>query len=306
MGAYDLITNGKNVAVNENHNNWQGADPYTNTYSNARNAFYGISANPTAVFDGIKVLVGGDHSNSLYTSYLPIYQARYGIRTNFGITIGGTYTGNNYNVSVIVDRYGETPFANSNLYLFCTLTQSHIIYNWEGQTHLDYVNRLMAPDASGTSINLSVLNQVTVPLTFIFDTGWGGSIANHDFELVAWVQDLTTKEIVDAQKLDLASIPVGINTISSDLSVLSVYPNPATEKATINFYLNNGANTKVEIYDISGQVIKTLVNSDLINGSHQVVWDLTNNSGSYVVNGIYMCKITSGNKFTTSKISVQR
>jgi hypothetical protein len=290
----------------ENHNNWQGSDPFTNTYSNARNSFYGISANPTAVFDGIKQLVGGNHTTSLYTSYLPIYQARYAIKTNFGITINGTHIGNNYNISVTIDRYGETPFANSNLVLYMALTQSHITYSWEGQTHLEFVNRLMAPDASGTPINLSSLNQVIVPLTFTFNTSWGGNIANHDYEIVAWVQDLTTKEIVDAQKYDLNLIPVGINNIKNSNFVLYINPNPASDGTSINFNLKETAKTKIEIYNICGQIVKTLADADLTSGSHSIVWDLTNNNGSFVSNGIYLCKVISGNSISTSKIFVER
>jgi hypothetical protein len=306
MGANDLVTNGHYVAVIENHNNWQGSDPFTNVYSNARNAYYSLTANPTVVFDGVKKLAGGDHSISMYPSYLPIYQSRYAIRTNFGITIAGNYTGNNYNISVVVDRYGETPFANSNLVLHLALTQSNIAYNWQGQTHLEFVNRLMAPDANGTTIDLSSLTQVTVPLTMVFNSGWGGSIANHDYELVAWVQDLTTKEIVDAQKLDLASIPVGINNFNTGVPVLNVFPNPASTKTTVNFSLNETAQTKVEIYNVSGQVVKTLTDTELNYGSHTIDWDLKNNAGSVVANGIYICKIVSGNYIATTKVFVER
>ena len=210
MGADELVENGQHVAVVENHN----GDPYAYTESNARNTYYGITGYPTAIFDGYKRVVGGDHSVSLYTSYLPLYESQYAKKTAFGINIGnGSKTGNVYNLSVIVDRYGETPFANSNLVLHLALTQSHIMVNWQGQTHLEYVSRAMAPNASGTPINLQNTNQVTVPLSFTFVPSWGGDLLN-DYELVAWVQDLTTKEVVDAQKVDLQSILArGINGI---------------------------------------------------------------------------------------------
>jgi len=49
MGADDLVNNGHAVAVVENHN----GDTFTNTYSNARNTYYGITGYPTAFFDGL-------------------------------------------------------------------------------------------------------------------------------------------------------------------------------------------------------------------------------------------------------------
>jgi hypothetical protein len=48
MGADDLVANGHDVAIIENHN----GDDYTNAASNARNSYYNIPGYPTAMFDG--------------------------------------------------------------------------------------------------------------------------------------------------------------------------------------------------------------------------------------------------------------
>jgi len=252
MGADDLVTNGQQVAVVENHN----GDAYAYTASNARNTYYATTGYPTATFDGIKQLVGGDHTNSLYTSYLPIYESEYVIKTAFGITIGaGTRTGNVYNLSVIVDRFGETPFANSNLVLQLALTQSHIQVNWQGQTHLEFVSRAMAPDASGTPINLQTANQVTVPLTFTFVPSWGGNLVT-DYELVAWVQDLTTKEVVDAEKVNLQSILVGMNDQDKGQGGMRIYPNPVKNTLTVET-LQTPVNGTLSLFNIGGQELLT-------------------------------------------------
>jgi hypothetical protein len=55
--------------------------------------------------------------------------------------------------------------------LHLALTQSLIQFNWHGQTHLEFVSRAICPNASGTPINMSTQTQVTVPLTFTFNTG---------------------------------------------------------------------------------------------------------------------------------------
>ena len=65
MGADDLVTNGCSVAVVEYHN----GDSFTNSYSNARNTYYGISGFPTAVFDGVQYVVGGS-THSKHVSIL--------------------------------------------------------------------------------------------------------------------------------------------------------------------------------------------------------------------------------------------
>jgi hypothetical protein len=53
MGADDLVANGHDVAIIENHN----GDSYTNAASNARNSYYGISGYPTAVFDEVQLML---------------------------------------------------------------------------------------------------------------------------------------------------------------------------------------------------------------------------------------------------------
>ena len=183
---------------------------------------------------------------------MPIYQSEYALKTAFGITIGdGTKVGNVYTVSVIVDRYGETPFANSNLVLHLALTQSHIMVNWQGQTHLEYVSRAMAPSASGTPINLGTSNQVTVPLTFTINPSWGGDLTT-DYELVGWVQDLTTKEVVNAEKVDLQSILVGFKEQGKNQDGMKIYPNPVKNSLTVETLQPSG-NSTLSIFNISGQ-----------------------------------------------------
>jgi len=152
MGADDLVDSNQMVAVVENHN----GDAYAYTASNARNSYYSISGFPTAILTG---------SNSLL-EIIPIacmhHIYRYTIQNMpwklpFGITISaGNRSGNIYTLNVVVDKFGETPFANSNLVLQLALTQSHILVNWQGQTHLEFVSRAMAPDASGTPVDLQM------------------------------------------------------------------------------------------------------------------------------------------------------
>ena len=79
MGADDLVANGHPVAIIENHN----GDNFANTYSNARNSYYGITGYPTAFFDGIYSVVGGSHSNSMYNSYLPYVNNRSNVPSSF-------------------------------------------------------------------------------------------------------------------------------------------------------------------------------------------------------------------------------
>jgi hypothetical protein len=147
MGADDLVENGHPVAIIENHN----GDSYANQYSNARNSFYGITSYPTAKFDGITTVPGGSHTQSMYGSYLPRVNQRLEAATPFDIDFTLTDNGNsNYTVSVDVSKVGD---YSNDVVLHVFITESGIQQNWQGQTHLEFVNRLMVPNQNGTALD---------------------------------------------------------------------------------------------------------------------------------------------------------
>ncbi len=182
MGADDLLSNGKYVAVIENHN----GDGYANTYSNARNTFYGINGFPSAGFDGMQGVVGGNHSNSMYSTYLPIYNTRIAVPSTVDMEIAVTNTGLNYTAVITLTKVGT--ITATNLALHFVVTQSHLQVNWQGQTHLEHVTRLMVPDQNGTSINFSGGNVKTVTLNFTMDAAWPLA----DCEFITFLQNMDT------------------------------------------------------------------------------------------------------------------
>jgi len=209
MGADDLLAHGDLVAVMEDHNLGQGADQFANSYSEARCSFYNYTGNPTAVFDGILKYVGGNHTSSMYNSYLPKYNQRIATPSNVLMNMTATNSGLHYTVVITMTKVGTLP--TDPLHLEFAVTQSHIQYNWEGQTHLEYVNRLMVPDENGTIVSFSSGDTQTVTLEFDMDSAWPTA----DCEFIAFVQDWTTKECLNGFKrgvIDLTADFAGDNT----------------------------------------------------------------------------------------------
>ena len=65
------------------------------------------------------------------------------------------------------------------------------------------------------------------------------------------------------------------------------YPNPFREQLTIEYQLQQDGNVEIEINNILGQKIKTLLKEDQQAGSKRVKWDGLHESGSLVSNGMY-------------------
>jgi hypothetical protein len=216
MGADDLIENGHDVAVIEYHN----GDSYVTTSGTNRLSYYNISNYPTAKFDGVETVAGGSSSNSMYSSYLPYYEARKAIPSAYTIEVTGTQSGFiDYEIEVTMEKVADDD--NSNIKLHAAVTESHIEEYWQGMDELNFVERLMAPGSSGTNIDFSDENPQTVTLNFSLDEDW----VVENTELVVFLQNNSSKEVLQGKKISLIELP-GAN--ACDMALTELYNVPET------------------------------------------------------------------------------
>ena len=69
------------------------------------------------------------------------------------------------------------------------------------------------------------------------------------------------------------------------------YPNPFTNQTIIDFSLEKTSKVVINIFDINGRKINTLINKNLKKGNHKIIWEAQNNSGKAVPAGIYFYRI---------------
>lgn len=108
---------------------------------------------------------------------------------------------------------------------------------------------------------------------------------------------------------DITSVSVSPNNnaiSNTAASSLSAYPNPVVNAATISFSLQQSQKVSLQVFDMSGRIIKKLAEGEMQPGSHQVTWNATDNNESAVAAGIYLLKLQTGNNIETKKISVIR
>jgi PKD repeat protein len=208
MGADDLVENGCHVAVCENHN----GDPFANPSSNARNTYYGITGYPTAKFDGILTFVGGSHSVSMAPQYYPLYLQRINTPAIVLMSMEVTNSGQDYTAVITMQKIGTIP-GGANLKLRFAVTVSNIQYAWQGQTHLNFVNAKMVPDATGTTVSFTGGNIQTVTLNFWIDPTW----IIDDIEFLAFLQNDNGKEIL--QGIKRAAVDLSTDFTASALQV---------------------------------------------------------------------------------------
>ena len=83
-------------------------------------------------------------------------------------------------------------------------------------------------------------------------------------------------------------------TLPNTYELSQNYPNPFNPTTTISFSLPTTSVTRLEVYNVLGQRVKTLVDGPLEPGVHQLEWDATDDHGSRVSSGIYFYRLQAG------------
>jgi len=84
------------------------------------------------------------------------------------------------------------------------------------------------------------------------------------------------------------------------------YPNPFNPVTNIVFDIVKAGRVRIDVFDASGRLVRTLLDEYRGAGRHSVVWDGRNNAGSVVPSGIYFYRINTGEFTATRKMILLR
>ena len=91
----------------------------------------------------------------------------------------------------------------------------------------------------------------------------------------------------------------------ADYKLENAYPNPFNPSTTIRFSLPKNEKVRLEIYDMRGRLVNSLIDSEFISaGSYESAWNGKNNRGENVASGIYLARITTGNYIQSIKLNL--
>ncbi|MHB8157212.1 MAG: FlgD immunoglobulin-like domain containing protein [Desulfocucumaceae bacterium] len=94
-----------------------------------------------------------------------------------------------------------------------------------------------------------------------------------------------------------------VTTPTNDLKEAIVStPNPFSATAEIKFTLLKQELVELNIYDIQGRLVKTVINEQVAPGVHSFKWDGKNNKGVYSPNGVYFVKLKAGSNNAVKKL----
>ncbi len=145
-------------------------------------------------------------------------------------------------------------------------------------------------------------------------------------DLVIWSHDLYTMS--PTQLNDLAAemtivggeilYDAGKNPVTSVLSdynrqnvpecfqLLQNYPNPFNPQTTIQYQLPIASKVVLEIYNVHGQKVRTLVDEKKEAGYYEITWDSSNDHGLRVSSGVYLIRLITNNLASVQKALLLR
>jgi hypothetical protein len=105
--------------------------------------------------------------------------------------------------------------------------------------------------------------------------------------------------VVTSTEEDVSAIPYATELRGN-------YPNPFNPSTTISFALQGEGRVQLDIYNILGQKVKTLLDDELDSGIHNVRWDGTNDRGGVAASGIYFYRMKTRDFDRTKKMILMK
>ncbi|MDP8210654.1 MAG: C25 family cysteine peptidase [Candidatus Stygibacter australis] len=224
--------------------------------------------------------------NGALLNWFGVTQAGYGVlrsgefvSANVDVTISENFTGvMQLDYSIFGDGYGYEP---------------HEAY---GILELTYPLSWIALDLQNGALNSNETDPVMI------------SIDATDLEEGTYLCDIViSSEDIYAD----VHLPVTLEVVFTDedqdvipevTKLLGCHPNPFNPETTISFQISDPAQVKLQIYNVRGQLVKTLVNDLQQPGHYDVIWNGLDSNNQSVSSGVYFYKMQADNIQQTNKM----
>jgi hypothetical protein len=103
---------------------------------------------------------------------------------------------------------------------------------------------------------------------------------------------------------DEAAAKPGDGVLPEGYLLAQNYPNPFNPTTTIEFAVPSAQHVTLEIFNMQGQKVRTLVDGVTSAGSHTVEWDSRTDAGTEAASGVYLYRLTAEDFSETKKMSL--
>ena len=158
-----------------------------------------------------------------------------------------------------------------------------------------------------------VPGEITQPDGTKINILWSGDEYHHwahDESYFTMIQDQNTKLDLNQNnrfyQISLSKDDFTEIDILDQTSLIGNYPNPFNPSTTISFTLSQSENITLNIYNIKGQHVRTLINEIKEAGRYSIVWDGIDEKNNNVSSGIYFYRFETSSKIETKKMLLMK
>jgi hypothetical protein len=287
-------------------------DPYFTLEGNTRGTYYGgINSVPRLEVDG----KWNDNPNNYNTSIFDGFYNKPSI-----VTIKGSQTIEDNKITITAKiKPVEALQGNFTVHFAVLEKETKRNRKSNGETEFHWVMKKMLPNAAGSPISFATDAEQTITQSFTFPGGYrlpssamtnaglynGINLATEntveemeDLIGVIFIQEEGDKEVIQSEWSgnEPWSYITSVNETSFDATGISMYPNPAQSKFTINASDVKGT-AAVRVFDIAGKEVLTAN----VEGGMETALDCSN-----LNNGIYFVRVTVNGSTAVQKLTISK
>jgi hypothetical protein len=224
---------------------------------------------------------GGTKDDATFYGFDPLYEDR----TNDDYTL--TAESPAYGIAHDGEALGDLRWATN------TATRIPFMLTVVGDGTVDIDPAMIAPNyPSGTQVTMTA-----VPDTGWTFEGWSGDLTSMENPLVVTVDAPLSITATFEQGVDVAEAVQVIREYRLDQN----YPNPFNPATTITFSLKKSGNVKMDLFNLLGQSVVTMVDQHFETGAHKVVFSAVN-----LPAGVYFYRLKSGDFTSVKKLILMK
>ena len=201
----------------------------------------------------------------------------------------------------VTDAPAVDIYANGNLLI------ENLVYNeYKGYVQVPVGDYTIDVTAHGSDESVA---SFAAPLSgfgggtgIVFASGFLASQSDSSFSLILATP---TGYSVSLPATSTALSTIVDNIVSPNFFKLKQnYPNPFNPSTSIDFEVFEPSNVSLNVYDLSGRLVKNLLSRNLSSGAYTIEWDGKNTNGISVVAGMYFYSLSSGKSKIVKKMSL--
>jgi len=135
----------------------------------------------------------------------------------------------------------------------------------------------------------------TLPMGVDTTTDAGTSMTNDNTEWTSYAGNIMFRVLLDSGTV----LSNDNNLLPSTFSISNAYPNPFNPSTNINVDIPNSGLLNINVYNLKGQLVSSLINKNVYAGSYSFTWD-----ASALTSGLYFVSVSYDGKVYNQKVTL--